>query len=83
MSSPWVLAANFDFSYPQTKGERPQMTSDSLRYFLILDALTAEDIEVHKTLFQVFSLVLPLSVLWDEPLRSRVYERMRRFDNSQ
>ena len=83
VSSPWVLAANFDFSYPQTKGERPQMTSDSLRYFLILDALTAEDIEVHKTLFQVFSLVLPLSVLWDEPLRSRVYERMRRFDNSQ
>jgi 2-polyprenyl-6-methoxyphenol hydroxylase-like FAD-dependent oxidoreductase len=67
VSTPWALAANFDFSYPQTKGERPQMTSDGLRYFLILDALTAEDIEVQKTLFEVFNLLRPPSVLWEEP----------------
>jgi len=83
VSTPWALAANFDFSYPQTKGERPQMTSDSLRYFLILDALTAEDIEVQKTLSEVFNLLRPPSVLWEEPLRSRVYERMHKFDSSQ
>ena len=56
------------------------MTSDSLRYFVILDALTAEDIEVQKILSDVFNLVRPPSVLWDEPLRSRVYERMAKFD---
>jgi 2-polyprenyl-6-methoxyphenol hydroxylase-like FAD-dependent oxidoreductase len=83
VSTPWALAANFDFSYPQTKGERPQMTPDSLRYLLILDALTAEDIEVQKTLFEVFNLVRPRSDLWEEPLRSRVHERMHKFANSQ
>jgi len=81
VSTPWALAANFDFSYPDTTGERPQMTSDSLRYLLILDALTAEDIEVQKTLSEVFNLVRSPSVLWEEPLRSRVYERMQKFDN--
>jgi 2-polyprenyl-6-methoxyphenol hydroxylase-like FAD-dependent oxidoreductase len=81
VSTPWMLAANFDFSYPQTKGERPQMSSDSLRYFLILDALTAEDIEVQKTLSDVFNLVRPPSTLWEEPLRSRVNERMHKFHN--
>jgi hypothetical protein len=80
VSTPWVLAANFDFSYPQTTGERPEMTADRLRYFLILDALTAEDIEVQKTLSDVFNLVRPPSVLWDDSLRSRVYERMHKFD---
>jgi 2-polyprenyl-6-methoxyphenol hydroxylase-like FAD-dependent oxidoreductase len=83
VSTPWMLAANFDFAYPQTTGERPQMTSDTRRYLLILDALTAEDIEVQKTLSDVFNLVRPPSVLWEEPLRSRVYERMHKFDNSQ
>jgi 2-polyprenyl-6-methoxyphenol hydroxylase-like FAD-dependent oxidoreductase len=82
VSTPWALAANFDFAYPQTTGERPQMTSDRLRYFLIIDALTAEDIEVQKTVFEVFNLVRPRSALWEEPLRSRVYERMGKFDNS-
>jgi 2-polyprenyl-6-methoxyphenol hydroxylase-like FAD-dependent oxidoreductase len=81
VSTPWVLAANFDFSYPQTTGERPQMTSDSLRYLLIIDALSAEDIEVQKTVSDVFNLVRPPSVLWEQPLRSRVYEQMRKSDN--
>jgi 2-polyprenyl-6-methoxyphenol hydroxylase-like FAD-dependent oxidoreductase len=83
VSTPWTLAANFDFSYPQTKGERPQISSDGLRYFLILDALSAEDIEVQKTLWEVFNLTRPLSVLWEEPLRSRVYEQMGKSAHAQ
>jgi hypothetical protein len=57
------------------------MTSDSLRYLLIIDALSAEDIEVQKTVSDVFNLVRPPSVLWEQPLRSRVYEQMRKSDN--
>ncbi|HKV55091.1 MAG TPA: FAD-dependent monooxygenase [Candidatus Binataceae bacterium] len=83
VSAPWSLAANFDFSYPQTTGERPQMSAEDLRYFLILDALTAEDVEVQKTLVEVFSLARPMSTLWEEPLRSRVNERMHKLDQGQ
>jgi 2-polyprenyl-6-methoxyphenol hydroxylase-like FAD-dependent oxidoreductase len=82
ISLPWTLAANFDFSYPQTTGERPQMTPERLRYLLILDSLSAQDPEVQKTLVEVFGLARPLSVLWDEPLRSRVFERMHQIESS-
>lgn len=78
INTPWTLAANFDFAYPQTTGTRPPMPSELLRYFLTLDALTAEDIEVHKILVEVFGLARPLSALWDEPARSRVLARMDR-----
>jgi len=78
INTPWTLAANFDFAYPQTTGTRPPMPSELLRYFLTLDALTAEDIEVHKMLVEVFGLARPLSALWDEPVRSRVLARMNR-----
>ena len=60
-----------------------EVTPDSLHYLLMVDALSAEDIEVQKTLFEVFNLLRPRSALWEEPLRSRAYERMRKFDNSQ
>jgi 2-polyprenyl-6-methoxyphenol hydroxylase-like FAD-dependent oxidoreductase len=77
INTPWTLAANFDFVFPQTTGTRSSMPSEIVRYFLALDALTAEDIEIHKTLVEVFGLARPLSALWDEPVRSRVFERMR------
>jgi 2-polyprenyl-6-methoxyphenol hydroxylase-like FAD-dependent oxidoreductase len=78
INTPWTLAANFDFAYPQTTGTRPPMPSELLRYFVALDALTAEDVEVHKIFVEVFGLARPLSALWDEPVRSRVLTRMGR-----
>jgi 2-polyprenyl-6-methoxyphenol hydroxylase-like FAD-dependent oxidoreductase len=78
VNAPWTLAANFDFAYPQTTGSRAPMPSEVLRYFLTLDALTADDVEIHKTMIQVFGLARPLSALFDEPIRSRVLARMNK-----
>ena len=46
-----------------------------------LDALTAEDNEVYRLLFEVLNLAKPLSVLREEPLRSRVEARQRQRGN--
>jgi 2-polyprenyl-6-methoxyphenol hydroxylase-like FAD-dependent oxidoreductase len=78
VNTPWTLAANFDFAFPQTTGTRSSTPAEIVRYFLALDALTAEDIEIHKTMVEVFGLARPLSVLWDEPVRSRVLARMNK-----
>jgi 2-polyprenyl-6-methoxyphenol hydroxylase-like FAD-dependent oxidoreductase len=80
VNAPWTLAANFDFAYPQTTGSRPPVPSEMLRYFRALDALTAEDIELHKILAEVIGLARPLSALLDEPVRSRVLGRMNKTD---
>jgi 2-polyprenyl-6-methoxyphenol hydroxylase-like FAD-dependent oxidoreductase len=80
VSTPWTLAANFDFAYPQTTGTRSSMPAEIMRYFLALDALTAEDAEVQKTLIEVIGLARPMSTLWDEPLRSRVLARLNQRD---
>jgi 2-polyprenyl-6-methoxyphenol hydroxylase-like FAD-dependent oxidoreductase len=78
INAPWTLAANLDFAYPQTTGTRSSMPAEITRYFLALDALTAEDIEIHKTMVEVIGLARPLSALWDEPVRSRVLTRMNK-----
>jgi 2-polyprenyl-6-methoxyphenol hydroxylase-like FAD-dependent oxidoreductase len=78
VSTPWTLAANFDFAYPQTRGTRPQAMVEGARYFAALDALQVEEIEVQRTLTEVFQLMKPLSALWDEPLRNRVLARLQK-----
>ena len=75
--TPWTLAANQDLAYPQTQGERPADLEEGGQYFAALDALTAEDVEVYRLLFEVFNLVKPLSALHKEPLRSRVLARQQ------
>ena len=75
--TPWTLAANQDLAYPQTQGERPADLEEGAQYFAALDALTAEDVEVYRLLFEVFNLVKPLSALHEEPLRSRVLARQQ------
>jgi 2-polyprenyl-6-methoxyphenol hydroxylase-like FAD-dependent oxidoreductase len=72
IDTPWTLAASFDFAYPQTRGERPPNLTEGAQYFAAVDALTAEDVEVHRLVTEVFQLTKPLSVLRQEPLRSRV-----------
>ena len=75
-SSPWNLAAGFDFSFPQTRGERPAGTEERARYFAVLDRLQPESAEIRRLMTEVFHLVTPLSALLEEPLRSRVRARM-------
>jgi 2-polyprenyl-6-methoxyphenol hydroxylase-like FAD-dependent oxidoreductase len=80
--APWTLAANFDLAFPQTTGTRMPMAQEIVRYFATLDALTVEDLEVQKLLAEVFGLARPLLSLWDEPVRSRVFERMHQNDGT-
>ncbi|HLW69664.1 MAG TPA: hypothetical protein VKS22_03480 [Candidatus Binataceae bacterium] len=77
ISTPWTLAANFDFAYPQTRGERPPMVAEGARYFAALDLLQAEDVTVQRAVLEVFQLMQPLSALWDEPLRNRVFAKLQ------
>ena len=75
VATPWTLAANSDFAYPQTKGERPPDTRERGQYFRALFGLAGEDMEVHKLVAEVYQLAKPLSSLYEEPLRSRVEAR--------
>jgi 2-polyprenyl-6-methoxyphenol hydroxylase-like FAD-dependent oxidoreductase len=75
-STPWHLAAGFDFAFPQTRGTRPPGTEERARYLATLDALQADDAEIRHLMTEVFHLLQPLSVLQREPLRSRVLGRL-------
>jgi 2-polyprenyl-6-methoxyphenol hydroxylase-like FAD-dependent oxidoreductase len=68
----WQLASDVDLAYPQTQGERPPDLNERLAYFAALDSLCADDVELHRLLLEVVSLCKPISVLNEEPLRSRV-----------
>jgi 2-polyprenyl-6-methoxyphenol hydroxylase-like FAD-dependent oxidoreductase len=75
-STPWNLAAAFDFAFPQTKGARPTGIEERARYFAALDRLQCEDEEIRRLVTEVFQLLQPLSALQQEPLRSRVLARI-------
>jgi 2-polyprenyl-6-methoxyphenol hydroxylase-like FAD-dependent oxidoreductase len=74
----WTFAANLDLAYPKTQGERPPDFKQQLAYFAAVDALTPDDPEVQRLLIEVGNLCKPLSVLNEEPLRSRVLEEQRK-----
>jgi 2-polyprenyl-6-methoxyphenol hydroxylase-like FAD-dependent oxidoreductase len=75
IDTPWALAANSDFAYPQTEGERPKGRQEDASYFAALDSLLSEDIEVQRLVVEVFQLTKPLQMLSEEPLRSRVHQQ--------
>lgn len=77
VSAPWTLSANFDFAYPQTKGERPPGLAEGAGYFAALDSLQAEDVDVQRLVTEVFQLTQPISALRDEPLLSRILARLQ------
>jgi len=82
VSAPWTLAANFDFAYPQTRGERPQGIAEGATYFAALDSLQAEDVDVQRLVTEVFQLTKPLSALREEPLLSRILARLQQMQRS-
>jgi flavin-dependent dehydrogenase len=75
-STPWNLSATFDFAFPQTRGTRTPGFKERARYLAALDRLQPEDSEVRRVMAEVFQLLQPLSVLQQEPLRSRVLGRI-------
>lgn len=74
----WQLASDVDLAYPQTQGDRPDDLKERLAYFAALNALCADDVELHRLFFEVFCLCKPISVLNEEPLRSRVLSEQRK-----
>jgi 2-polyprenyl-6-methoxyphenol hydroxylase-like FAD-dependent oxidoreductase len=77
LSTPWTLAANFDFAYPRTTGERPTDLKEWAQYVMALEALCLEDVQVHILVMEVINLAKPLYALSEEPLHRRVLERMK------
>jgi 2-polyprenyl-6-methoxyphenol hydroxylase-like FAD-dependent oxidoreductase len=77
IATPWRLAASADFQYPETTGERPENSEERGLYLLALNEIAIEDVEVNRTLAEVFQLVRPMSDLDAEPLRSRGRARMK------
>ena len=74
----WILAADQDLVFPQTQGERPPDLKQRLAYFAAVVSLTADDPAIHRLMIEVLNLCKPLSVLNDEPLRSRVLGEQRK-----
>jgi 2-polyprenyl-6-methoxyphenol hydroxylase-like FAD-dependent oxidoreductase len=81
ISTPWTLAANADFAYPQTKGERPKDLEQGARYFQALEALSVIDVDLQILIAEVLNLVRPLADLLTESLRSRVMEHLGKSAN--
>jgi 2-polyprenyl-6-methoxyphenol hydroxylase-like FAD-dependent oxidoreductase len=77
-STPWSLAASFDFAYPQTRGKQPPGVEQWVRYFAAVDQLQREDPAVQRLVTEVFQLLQPMSALQEEPLRSRVLEQLQK-----
>jgi 2-polyprenyl-6-methoxyphenol hydroxylase-like FAD-dependent oxidoreductase len=77
VETPWMLAAHSDFAYPQTKGDRPSNLNEGDLYMSAVEALSADDIEIQRLIWEVFSLAKPLSTLYEEPLRSRTFAQMK------
>ena len=69
---PWAQAAEQDFQYPQTKGERPLLDEGAARYRTHLNALIWEDIEVQRRFTRVLHLMDHPKTLHEEPIYSKV-----------
>ncbi|MBV8737293.1 MAG: squalene monooxygenase [Alphaproteobacteria bacterium] len=70
--TPWALAAIPDLAHPKTVGQRPDDLEQRLDFTEALFRLAAEDLAVHKLLFEVLHLLKPQSVLSEPCLVERV-----------
>lgn len=75
LAAPWSAAEN-DFIYPKTRGERPANFLERLNYSRALLKVAAEDADVHRILFEVNNLVKPPSALRDPQITNRVAAAM-------
>ena len=73
---PWNLAALSDLTFEATPGERPPGFAEQVQYWSAVDALTADDPEVHRLVAEILNLCRPVTALFDEPLQSRALQRL-------
>ena len=76
IDSPWAMAANLDFVYPQTRGKRPADLERSLKFGLALNRIATRDPTVHKLTLEVQHLLKPRSALSTPELVDRVQAEM-------
>jgi 2-polyprenyl-6-methoxyphenol hydroxylase-like FAD-dependent oxidoreductase len=72
IETPWAQAAVADFSFPETKGQRPPDLARSFEFRAALTRLAARDPDVHKLMVEVKLLVKPPSVLRDPDVLKRI-----------
>ncbi|MDQ3960327.1 MAG: hypothetical protein M3255_08660, partial [Pseudomonadota bacterium] len=77
-SIPWIQAAEIDFQYPQTRGERPPLDEDAVHYRRHLNALIWEDMEVHRQSSRVLHLMDHPNTLREGPIYSKVRAHMQK-----
>jgi hypothetical protein len=75
IAAPWA-AANLDFIYPETRGQRPPDFENTLQFGRALTRLAASDPTVHKLVMEVQHLMKPPSVYRDPELVQRVMSVM-------
>jgi 2-polyprenyl-6-methoxyphenol hydroxylase-like FAD-dependent oxidoreductase len=72
IDTPWATAAVADFTYAETRGERPPDIENTLKFGQALIRLAAREADVHKLRFEVLQLLKPRSVYRDPALLERV-----------
>jgi 2-polyprenyl-6-methoxyphenol hydroxylase-like FAD-dependent oxidoreductase len=75
IETPWAVA-QFDFAFPDTRGQRPANFDTTLRFGMALTRLAAEDPAVHKLMLEVQHLLRPRSAYTDPVLIQRVFAKM-------
>jgi len=63
IEAPWAIAANLDFIYPQTRGERPPNIEAAHKFGRALNRIAARDPAIHKLTVEVQHLLKPRSAL--------------------
>ena len=76
IDAPWAIAANLDFIYPQTRGERPANIESAHRFGRALNRIAARDPAVHKLTVEVQHLLKPRSTLLTPELVELVQAEM-------
>jgi 2-polyprenyl-6-methoxyphenol hydroxylase-like FAD-dependent oxidoreductase len=75
LETPWAVA-NFDFIFPQTRGQRPIDLENMVKFGIALNRIAAQDPSVHKLMVEVQMLLKPRSVYRDPELLRRVAAAM-------
>ena len=66
IDTPWAIAANLDFMYPETQGQRPHHFKGWIKFQTALLRLAAVDPIAHKLMMEVQGLLKPRSA-YSEP----------------
>ena len=71
LAAPWSAAEN-DFIYEKTRGQRPKDFEQRLKFGFALQRVAAEDAAVHRIMTEVTHLMKPPSALRDPQIVSQV-----------